>query len=137
MKRLCFSIAHQGPVHGYCKAGLRSCFSLFSPKSVGAASAGHPDHAPSLRITAITVGLCLGVSLPRTFPYSARPQVGLERGAHSKPSWGKEKDLSWGAGELLWGSQALQHVLQLSPYMITPSFTSCPLTEQGPAETGV
>lgn len=44
-----------------------------------------------LSIPAITVRLCLGVSLPRTFPCSAHPQAGLERGAHGKPSWGEEK----------------------------------------------
>lgn len=53
-----------------------------------------------LSITAINARLCLGVSLRGTFPYSAHPQVGLERGACSKPSWGKEKDLSWGPGVL-------------------------------------
>ena len=51
-------------------------------------------------ITAITVMLCLGVALPCTLPYSAGTQAGLERGAHGKPSWGKEKDLSQGAGVL-------------------------------------
>lgn len=53
-----------------------------------------------LSITAVTVRLCLGVFLPCTFPYSAHPQVGLERQAHGKPSWGKEKDLSRGTGVL-------------------------------------
>jgi len=53
-----------------------------------------------LNVTAITVSLGFGVSLSHSFPYSAHPQVGLERGPHGKPSWGKEKDLSHGAGVL-------------------------------------
>lgn len=42
--------------------------------------------------------------------------------------WQEERSLlgSEALGELLWGSQTMQHVLQFSPYMAMSSFASSP-----------
>lgn len=52
----------------------------------------------------------------------------------SLPLQGERSLLGSGVlGELLWGSQAMQHVLQFSPYVAMSSFASSP-PEQGPRE---
>lgn len=103
-----------------------SCFSLFSPKSMGRASAGRPEHASHAQHHCYQCQVCLGISFSCTFPYSGHLQAGLERGPHGKPSLARRKTYPgfWGARELLWGSQATQHVLQFSPYMAVSSFAS-------------
>ena len=125
------SFVHWGPERGYRKAGFHSSFSLFSPKSTGAASAGHPGHAShAQRHCHHSQSGLWGISFPQL-----SLQCTSTGGIRKRTSWqaflGQGEGpfpWCWGVGELLRGSQAMQHVLQLSTYMVTS--TSFPIPWQ-------
>lgn len=97
---VCFSIAHRGPVHGYHKAGLHSCFSLLSPKSMGTTSAGHPGHAshaqhPCHHCQAVP----WGISSPH-LSLQCTSTSGIRKRSSRQAFLGRGEDLPQGAGVL-------------------------------------
>lgn len=118
-----FALASPTKGHGCRKAGLHRCFSPFSPKSMGTDSPGH-SMLHMLSITANPVRVCFVVSLHLTFRLQCTSTSESRKRSSWQDLWWKEGGPFpgyWGAGELLWGSQAMQHVLKLSPSWLPPA----------------